>query len=279
MRIPPLRRAKRLRVLEAQTGVHAEGADHLAEIAAPERVAFVAHWTRDSRVSRSVFELIAALIADGYSVALVSAAQGEEPLAWPAAAPQGLTILRRPNLGYDFGSWATALDRYPAVAGAQEVLLINDSLAGPFRPIGHILGHFHNSKADVWGLTDTTQHTHHIQSYCIGFKCQVLTEPPLMEFWRNVCVEASRDDVIQRYELGLSRLLHREAYTIEAAFRYQNVIGEGLNPTVHGWRRLLDLNFPFVKRELIRKPEVTRDGTEVSAEIQRRYGIDIRDWI
>ncbi len=279
MRIPSFRRTKRVRVLDAQMGVHTEGPDHLAEIPAPERVAFVAHWTPDSRVSRSVSELTRALIDDGYSVALVSAAQGEEPLEWPAGLPEGLTVIRRPNIGYDFGSWATALERYPAVPGAQEVLLINDSLAGPFRPIGHILANFHNSKADVWGLTDTTQHTHHIQSYCLGFKSQVLTEPPLIEFWQNVCEEASRDDVIHRYELGLSKLLHREAYVIEAAFRYQNVIGEGLNPSVHGWRRLLDLDFPFVKREILRKPEVTRDGAQVPAEIQRRYGIDIRDWL
>jgi lipopolysaccharide biosynthesis protein len=278
MRVPSFGR-RRSRVIDVQVGVHAEGTDHLADAEAPERVALVAHWAPDNKVSRSVSELVRVLTDDGYAVALMSAAAGAEPLVWPVAVPEGLTIIRRPNMGYDFGSWATGLARYPAAAHAAEVLLVNDSLAGPFRPIDHILRDFHDSKADVWGLTDTTQHTHHIQSYCLGFKSQVLNEPPLAEFWRNVCIEASRNDVIQRYELGLSRLLHREAYTIEAAFRYQNVIGGGLNPTVHGWRRLLDLGFPFVKRELLRKPEVARDGADVPGEIWRRYGIKIGDWL
>ena len=42
-----------------------------------------------------------------------------EPLDWREAGPPALTVLRRPNVGYDFGSWATALDRYPAIADAE----------------------------------------------------------------------------------------------------------------------------------------------------------------
>jgi hypothetical protein len=37
----------------------------------------------------------------------------------------------------------------------------------------------------------------------------VLGSAPLARFWRGIRVESSRDDVIWRYEIGLSRLLHR----------------------------------------------------------------------
>jgi hypothetical protein len=267
-------------VLDVQRGqVVAEGPDRLAAAGTPARVAFLAHWSPDGTVSRSVAELARVLDAGGFTVGLVSAAGGEGPLRWPGPRPENLTIVRRPNAGYDFGSWATALDRYPATARASEVLLLNDSLAGPFRPIDHLLERLHDSAADVWGLTDTTQFGHHVQSYCLGFKRGVLAEGPMARFWRQVRVESSRDDVIWRYEIGLSRLLHRERYTIDAAIRSNRVVRDGQNPTILGWRLLLDEGFPFVKRQLLKSPELAPDGVDVRPELEHRYGVRVDEWI
>ena len=285
-------------VLGAQTPkVHVEGVDRLAGCSSPARVAVIAHWAPDSTVSRSVAELTRVLSANEYWVVVVSTAEGAGPLEWPEPQPPGVTILRRPNAGYDFGSWATALDRYPVVAGADQVLLMNDSLAGPFEPIDDLLAQFRDSRADVWGLTDTTQFGDHLQSYCLGFKNQTLREAPLARFWRGIRVESSRDDVIWRYEIGLSRLLHRERYTLDVAIHYSSVVREGQNPTIIGWRRLLDTGFPFVKRQLLRSPEgpmalaarrlaravvpgeVAPDGDQVREELKRRYGVDVDDWV
>jgi lipopolysaccharide biosynthesis protein len=267
-------------VLDAQASkVLVEGADHLGGSGGLARVAVIAHWAPDSRVSRSVAELVHSLRADDYAIAIVSTAECSGPLEWPGLPPAGVTILRRPNIGYDFGSWATALDRYAAVSGADEVLLFNDSLAGPFEPIDHLLASFHDSEVDVWSLTDTTQFGHHLQSYCLGFKHQTLRAAPLARFWRGIRVEPTRDDVIWRYEIGLSQLLHRENYTLGAAIRYGTVVQDGQNPTILGWRSLLDHGFPFVKRELLRRPEVAPDGDQVRPELKRRYGVDVDDWV
>jgi lipopolysaccharide biosynthesis protein len=226
-----------------------------------------------------VAELARVLVADGLDVALVSTAGGDGPLTWPVARPADLTILRRPNSGYDFGSWAIGLDRYPSVAGLDEVLLLNDSLAGPFASIDHLLAGFHDSAADVWTLTDTTQFGHHAQSYCLGFKRGVLVRPPLADFWREIRPQPSRDEVIWRYEIGLSQMLHREGYTIEAAIPFSRVVGDGQNPTILGWRRLLDEGFPFVKRQLLGSPDVAPDGADVRPELERRYGVRVDEWV
>ncbi len=284
-------------VLGSPPGVHVEGVDRLAGCGSPARVAVIAHWAPDSKVSRSVAELTRVLSANEFMVVVVSTAKGAGPLEWPEPQPASVTILRRPNVGYDFGSWATALDRYPVVAGADQVLLMNDSLAGPFEPMDDLLARFADSRADVWGLTDTTQFGHHLQSYCLGFKNQKLREAPLAGFWRGIRIEASRDDVIWRYEIGLSRLLHRERNTLDVAFDYGGVVREGQNPTIIGWQRLLDRGFPFVKRQLLRSPvgpmaltarrlaravapgEVAPDGEQVREELKRRYGVDVDDWV
>jgi lipopolysaccharide biosynthesis protein len=268
-------------VLDAQRpGVTLEGPDLLTPMGALNRVAVVVHWSPDNRVSRSVFELTTGLVDYGYPVVLVSASDDPKPLEWPSEKPANLTVLRRPNVGYDFGSWAAALDWYPPILAADQVLLLNDSLAGPFQPIDDLLRLFDESAADVWGLTDSTQMGQaHLQSYCLGFKGRCLQEAPLARFWRGIRVERSRDDIIRRYELGLGRLLHREHFVVEAAFRYHRTAGDSRNPTIHGWRRLLDHGFPFVKRELLRRPEVAPDGAMVREELKRRFGVNVDDWL
>jgi lipopolysaccharide biosynthesis protein len=153
-------------------------------------------------------------------------------------------------------------------------------MAGPFVPIDHLFNMFDETGADVWGLTDSSQlGTHHLQSYCMGFKHGCLQEPPLAKFWHDICIEPTRDDIIHRYEIGLSKLLHREHFSVDAAFRHAQVVRGGDNPTIHGWRQLLDLGLPFVKRQLLRQPGLTPDGSKVRAELQRRFGVDVDDWV
>jgi lipopolysaccharide biosynthesis protein len=280
-RFPRFRSSERRRFLAFErVGVQVEGVDRLASAESLDRVAVLVQWGPDNRLSRSVLELTNSLVGHDYPVVLISAADGPDPLEWPGDVPESVTVLRRSNVGYDFGSWAVALDRYPAIAAADQVLLVNDSLAGPFAPIDHLFRMFDETGADVWGITDSSQlGTHHLQSYCMGFKHGCLEEPPLVKFWHDICIEATRDDIIHRYEIGLSRLLHREHFSVDAAFRHSQVVRGGDNPTIHGWRQLLDLGLPFVKRQLLRQPELTLDGSTVRAELKRRFGVDADDWV
>ena len=95
-------------------------------------------------------------------------------------------MLRKPNVGYDFGSWSVALQLIPEIASADRTLLVNDSMIGPFTPLEPILAKFDSTAADVWALTDTKQFGHHLQSYFLGFCNGVLAERPLGAFWGNI---------------------------------------------------------------------------------------------
>ena len=268
------------RVLDANgSSVSVEGDDDLAGVAALEKVAVLAHWSRSPRLSKSVTTTVMALVDAGYRVVVVSTAESPEPLDWGVDRPTGLTVMRRPNVGYDFGSWATALYRYPGIADAERVLLLNDSIVGPFTTIEPLLQKFQASTADVWAVTDTVQFEYHLQSYVLGFTGKSLREAPLQAFWRDVCVEASKDDVIWRYEIGLSRLLRRERYGVDVAVPWRHLVPEGRNPAIIGWQGLLDRGFPFVKRELLTDPKVAPDGEMVPIELRRRFAIDVAEWV
>lgn len=268
------------RVLDANgSAVTVEGVDDLAAAPTLDRVAVLAHWSPSATVSRSVTTMVAALARAGYRVLVVSTSEVRGPLEWREGRPTGITVLRRPNAGYDFGSWATALDRYPAIAAAERVLLLNDSMVGPFATIDPLLAKFHASLADVWAVTDTSQFEYHLQSYALGFPGATLREPPMRAFWRDICVEASKDDVIWRYEVGLSRLLRRERYGSDVAIPFRHLVPDGKNPTIVGWQRLLDRGLPFVKRELLVRPQVAPDGALVPAVLRRRFDVDVTEWV
>ena len=117
---PGRERPDRPLVLEAQPPgtVRVESPADESDLVRADRVAVVAHWDPAARVGRSPRTLTQASIQAGYLTILVSTAEGDSPLAWIDGRPSGVAVLRRPNLGYDFGSWATALDLLPAISRA-----------------------------------------------------------------------------------------------------------------------------------------------------------------
>lgn len=258
--------------------VRAEG-DDPGPSWAPGKAAIVAQWSATANVTRSLDAYCRALVAGGFEVVVVSACESAEALRWPQGRPPAVHVLRKPNVGYDFGSWSVALDRYPALWAADRVLLTNDSLVGPFAALDEVFSGFDQTRADVWGLTDTYQFVHHLQSYCVGFGREALSWPPLAAFFGGIRQEKDKTEIIWRNELGLARLLRQEGFTLEAAFPADLVVARGDNPTVRGWRGLLDQGFPFVKREIVTNPSVAPWGNTVPAVLAKRFGVDVQDWL
>jgi len=227
-----------------------------------------------------VAELVSQLQANDFEVVVVSSCEAPGPLVFPELpAPDRLTVVRKPNLGYDFGSWSIGLAAVPEILGADRVLLLNDSMAGPFAPLGPLLGEFSATRADVWGLTDTYQFGYHLQSYCLGFAGGMLAERPLRRFWAHIRHETDKDQIIHRNEIGLSVLLRQEGYSLAPAFPHETVVGSGENPVIIGWRTLLLQGFPFLKREIIRDPDVAPGGQLAPQVVRELFGAELTDWV
>lgn len=264
-------------IRHARASTSIEGA--VDRLPAGDRVAVIASWSAGPEVSRSLDTLITRLEAAGYPTLLVRASDDRAPLRWPEGSVAHPVVLRRPNHGYDFGSWAVGLSSFPALAKRRRVLLLNDSLAGPFGGIEEMLHSFEVTRADVWGATNTMQFMPHLQSYALGFTGGVLADPAIRQFWRNIRHLQDKNQIIGDYEIGFSRLLAVEGFTTAAWFAAERVCSPTDNPAINGWRKLLELGFPFVKRELLRNPTVTSDAREVPAAVRELYGVDVADWL
>jgi hypothetical protein len=243
------------------------------------RVAVVASYGVEPAASRSLTALIEEFEANGYTVVLVRASESMHRPVFPHTSTASPIVITKPNVGYDFGSWATALAVFPEIASVQRVILVNDSLLGPFASLSSMIEDFEQSSSDVWGATDTTEYFPHLQSYLLGFVGGVLAHRSVRSFWRHVRVIDDKDAIVVRYEIGLSRLLSKEGFSSRPWFSHDRIVPEGGNPTTIGGSRLLAAGFPFVKRILIENPGVFPDAAVATSFVRERYAQNVADWI
>ena len=270
---------RRPRVLDAVAGdiIWEQGTPAAARD--PERLAILVHYSDTVAVSRSFRTLVQEFACAGYVCVVVSSCPARQPLDWSGGLPAEVIVIRKPNIGYDFGSWTVGLNSIPGSRQADSVVLANDSVVGPFRGLGSIIKDLEETGADAWGLTDTRQYFHHLQSYFLGFRRGVLAEPALARFWDGVRHERTKWDVIRRNELALSTLLYQEGYTTTAAFRCDDFVPAGENPVIKAWWRLLDRGYPFVKRQIITEPAVAPRSDMVIREVRAQFGVDLAEWL
>jgi GT2 family glycosyltransferase len=215
------------------------------------RIAVLAQWSESENLAYSTERLIQELLDCEFQVVLVSACQSNERLVISDHLLNRITILRKPNFGYDFGSWSVALQAIPEIELADEVLLLNDSLIGPFGKLGDILNKMSESPYSLTGLTDSIEIDYHVQSYMMHFKHGSLRETIFRNFWHNVRHEASKDKIIRNYEIGLSRLALKNEIYIGAVFPFNltpNRWGANSQSNINA---LLNQGFPFVKTGLL----------------------------
>lgn len=247
--------------------------------AQPDKVAVVAHWSLGSRVSPSFDALVRAIMDRGYFVLISSACTDPAPLEFTSPLPATPAILRKPNIGYDFGSWAVGFFAQPQLFSANRVLQINDSLLGPFSSIDHLIDDFEQDRGDLWGLVRNHQVRAHLQSYFIGYTRPVLESQTFKDFWASVRVEPTKSDIIRRYEYGLSQRLYNEGFAA-AAYLEPHLVGDPqLNPMITAWDEVLRAGIPFLKRELITNPSVVAEGERIPERLRSEFHIDIAEWL
>jgi len=186
--------------------------------------------------------------------------------------------------GYDFGSYSRLLTAHlgwKAVASYDEIVLVNDS-AFLLSDLQRVFEKMDEMDCDWWGLNAVSRSvvhpasraaadrepgaiseltdllpltlisdfldTLHVGSYFVALRRPVLQDPVVQDFFTSVPAGLAKDDIIRRYELGLSRLLLALDYSLEVfiprVYPYHPVFTEWLE-------NLYDDGFPLLKRSLI----------------------------
>jgi hypothetical protein len=256
-----------------------------------ERVAVFTHFDRRGRLADHVVAYVRALHGCGFSVVFVTNSGTLPPDSLAALQPFCTAVIVRRNVGYDFGAVSEAIALLDLPQPETERLLIaNDSVFGPLRPIQDMIERVDFNQADLWGATESWQYRYHLQSYFLVAGRRAMTSPAWQAFWRSVRQVSSKRWVIARYEVGITQMLLRAGLRCRPLWPYHELLDHvvcaskasenvpvtddpidrmrayanerlraaaakraALNPTSDLWRQLLLAGFPFLKVELLRK--------------------------
>lgn len=156
-------------------------------------------------------------------------------------------ILRR-NHGLDFGAWhdvAPLLRR--AAPAMQELLLVNDSVCGPFRKEAPILAAIRAAGHGLFGLTENLAPRPHLQSYWLLARGRPVVAD-LLRFLDRFAVTANKRRTIRNGEVRLSRWMRQRGHAVAAWCGYESIESAALlRPAAR--RRLRSL-YPFLFRDI-----------------------------
>ena len=161
------------------------------------------------------------------------------------------------------------------------LILMNDSVYGPFWNLRDTLAKIDIATTDFWGITDSFENLHHIQTFFMVFMPNALRSTALKNFWTRLLYINHRMWVIRNAEVKLThvlqdaqlkvgvlapygavaeiaqaRLAHQATPDVGHAaferFRAQIMKDGVVNPTQFFWDVLItDYACPFIKRDLL----------------------------
>ena len=169
--------------------------------------------------------------------------------------------LIRENVGFDFAAWshAYALSRLPA--DCARLYLINDSIVGPFDDAAYakMLARIRASSADLVGPTENRCPEHHLQSYYLTINQRLLHSETFARFMRGVVNLPTKLEVIAHYETQITRYFCKQGFSFAALYPLVQASDYLSDPTLHGWRELIEAGFPFVKTRILTELPPTQD--------------------
>jgi hypothetical protein len=169
----------------------------------------------------------------------------------------------RENAGYDFMSWKVGLEHIGNLKQFDEVLWVNDSVYGPLYDLGQIVNKMESRDLDFWGMTDSYEYYHHIQSYFLSFSRRIIQSKVFSEFVNDIKVLEEKLDYVKAYELPLFKRLAENNFRCDVFCRYSDILKsvkdlpdtriiKDINPTLFYSKILVEkFKYPFIKKSFL----------------------------
>lgn len=191
-------------------------------------------------------------------------------------------IFYRENIGFDAGGFKDALFTYlgwERVLQYDELVLVNDSLFGPFRPMVDIFSEMEKNPVDFWGmakhgatLSDAGIYKPElIQSYFLVIRSRMLHSFQFQKFWENVLYYKTLEDTVEYYEKAFTPYFAKLGYTYDAVADTRvndskNIANNYIQYENIPYELIKLRNFPVLKR----KPMVYETLSKQTQENLRR---------
>ncbi|SMF75255.1 rhamnan synthesis F family protein [Pseudobacteriovorax antillogorgiicola] len=234
--------------------------------------ALFAHWDPHGLIDNYVIHHLKFLCEIGVAPILISTSDKLSPYEIDRAKKYTHKIISRKNTGLDFASWKQALISCPEALERNHLFFLNDSVYGPFRDISNTYNFLLKQTSGLWGMNDSFEkNCRHIQSFFLCFTPQIVMHPYFRKFIDQIGILDDKEEIIVRYEVGLSGRTARHSISLNPLFpfihiaehckmmgdkfQYQDWVQRGpFNSTIFAWDLLLkDFDYPFLKTEVLKK--------------------------
>ena len=233
------------------------------------KFAIFAHFNQENRVMPHAWLYIESLVSNGFKVIFVSnSVIPENELA--VLEENCINVIVRENIGLDFCMWKAGIESL-SLQDVSQLLLTNSSIIGPLRPLSSVFASASDWDCDFWGLTDNIEIAHHLQSYFMVFRKNVIISDAFSAFWDSVLPYRSKDQIIMSYEVGLTIWLQERGFRWRPMFGQKDIYNSQLsqrkflkklyfiifgntgmgNTTLVFPEQLLEMGFPFIKAYLL----------------------------
>ena len=267
------------------------------------------HFNPNEKLARYVKYYLEELIECEYEIVFVSTSQLSSEADLQYLENSCYKVLVRENIGYDFSSYRDGIKfLFDQELIPQYLIIANDSVFGPITSLKPVIEQMEEHPSEMTGLTDSFDIGHHIQSYFILYKGELLKHPDFKEFWDSVSpVDESfpnfKQEIIRRYEVGGTQHFVARGHQVSAIFRYTPLIKSffekvlarleaaandinsssiketslrfHLNATHYYWKQLLENGLPFIKRELLTKNPTNTDISDWPQKIDQCSDYDL----
>lgn len=185
------------------------------------RAVIMAHFDPEGVVDDYVLAALREYRRVADRLVLVSASTRELPCTGRGLVDE---FIPRDNSGYDFCSWRVGIESIGSLDGIDELICVNDSVYGPMADLATVLADPRVARADAWGMCFSGEGTAarrrpsalHLQSWFVAMRRPVLRSAAFRDFWAGVVPLPTKDEIVDRYELGLSESLRHGGFVLSA---------------------------------------------------------------
>ncbi len=166
--------------------------------------------------------------------------------------------------GFDFSAYALGLDEVARHSPGADVLVLNDSVFGPFAPIDRLA-----LRWDLAGFTASARSNNHLQSYAFHLRRWDSGRQRALGdiFSGQKAFNTYRDTVCGAETLFASKAAHQMSV---GALWYADGIRAG-DPSVYAALPLVRSGFPFLKKSLLTRNRHVYDASDV-LQVLRDHG-------
>lgn len=179
---------------------------------------------------------------------------------------------------YDFGSYKRGV-AWARQAGwldeADDLILCNDSCFGPVGSFAPMFERMDARYLDFWGATDSREFHPHLQSFFVVLGWHVFQSPVFRNFIEGITRQPNVQQVIMKYEIGLTKTLAGAGYSWGAMV--ENRL-EGVHPLDPTYRNIvehpitaMEMGLPLVKAKALRQTESNAEGTDRTLDWLRQH--------